>query len=279
MALMLLNTYLARSTWYTFGDRPYPALDSAYKALIAPISEPWGRILTRPAWDARSPIPGFFRTQVLNFPTVTGSFSLAGYDTFVEASSPNRRMIHRLYSNPLAGARHYGVRWLIWDQVFSSPVFSANPMVRDFEMPTIGERSILLPIKKQSSAVLAAEGVQVYSVKDSDPLAFVQDDTQKKPLPLQFDMRGATVQTAGISPARNVVVNILWRPWMKAFADGRATSCEADDWGRVVVPLDADTRTLSVFYCPPWLGSSLAGLGIAAFGAIFGLFLKKSNPG
>ena len=99
-------------------------------------------------------------------------------------------------------------------------------------------------------------------VPEADPLAFVEGPG-KEPLGVHFDMRGATVETAGIPPNASVVVNVLWRPWMKAFADGRPIECRADAWGRVIVPLKGAARVLEVLYRPPWMLSVLAGLALA----------------
>jgi len=274
MGLVLLNTYWARASWYTFGDRPYPTLDAAYEALIAPQSAGLaGRILTRVGWEARSPVKGFFRTQALNFPTITGAFAVGGYDTFAEASPENHRMWKRLYNDPVLAARAYGVRWLIWDKLFTQPVFSPNPQVKEIEMPSVPERRVLLAVKNQAVPALAAHGVEVYRVNDTAPLAFVEGP-EKERLGVHFDMRGARVEAAGIPSNASVVVNMLWRPWMRAFADGRPIECHADGWGRVIVPLKGTVRVLEVLYRPPWVPSSLAGLGIAILGGIFGWLLR-----
>jgi hypothetical protein len=116
--------------------------------------------------------------------------------------------------------------------------------------------------------------VEVYRVPEADPLAFIEG-SGKEPLGVHFDMRGATVGTAGIPPNASVVVNVLWRPWMKAFADGRPIECRADAWGRVIVPLKGAARVLEVLYRPPWMLSALAGLGIAVLGGIFAWWLRR----
>ena len=281
MGLILLNTSWARASWYTFADRPYPALDASYAALIAPQGAgSAGRILTRVEWCGRSPVEGFFQTQALNFPTITGALSVGGYDTFVEASSENRRMFKRLYKDRVSAARAYGVRWLIWDRLFSHPVFSPNPLVNEIEMLRMPERNALLAVRNEAVPALAADGLEVYRLKDTDPLAFIEGPG-KEPLCLHFDMRGATVKAAGIPPGASVVVNVLWRPWMRAFADGRPIECHADAWGRVIVPLKGTARVLEVFYRPPWILSSLAGLVIAILGGLFGWslrFRKRQAP-
>lgn len=275
VGLILLNTYWARTSWYTFGVRPYPALDPSYAALIAPKDpESAGRILTRPEWDDRSPVPEFFRTQSLNFPTVTGAMAIGGYDTFVDASPQNHMMLRRLYKYPLAAAQAYGVRWLIWDRLFSFPVFSPNPDVKEVEMLRMNERRAFVAVRDHSTLALATDGVRLYRLQGSDPLAFVLGP-EKRPLVVHFDMRGATVDTNRVHPGSTVVVNVLWRPWMKAFADGLRVNCQADNWGRMVVPLTGSPRTLVVRYCPPWLPSELVGLGVGLLGCVWGLFLQR----
>jgi hypothetical protein len=274
MGLILLNTSWARASWYTFADRPYPALDASYAALIAPQGAGLGgRILTRVQWEARSPVEGFFRTQALNFPTITGALSVGGYDTFAESSSENQRMLKLLSRDPVPAARAYGVRWLIWDKLFSHPVFSPNPQVNEIEMLRMPERKALSAVKQEAVLALAADGVEVYRTNDADPLAFI-DGPGKEPLGLRFEMRGATVEAAGIPHDALVVVNVLWRPWMRAFADGRPIECHADAWGRVIVRMKGTARVLEVLYRPPWMLSSFAGLGIAILGGISGWFLR-----
>jgi hypothetical protein len=274
MGLVLLNAGWAQACWYNFGDRPYPALNPSYAALIDSSNPATaGRLLTRPEWFVRSPVVGFFRTQALNFPTITKSLSFGGYDTFVESSPQNKLVLKRFYKDPVSTARAYGVRWLIWDNHFTKPVFSPNPLVMDLEMPPERELSALSAVRSQSEPALAVDGVQLYRMNDTDPLAFIEG-SEKKPLSVRFDMRGATVETAGISPGLPVVVNVLWRPWMKAFADGRSLQCHADAWGRVALALTGPAGIVEVFYCPPWIASGLKGAGIAVLGGLFGWFLR-----
>jgi hypothetical protein len=275
MALVALNAWWAQACWYHFGDRPYPKLNTSYAALILPRNgADDGRILTRPQWEARSPAQGFFRTQALNFPTVTGALSLGGYDTFIEASKENRRLLRHLYSDPVATAQSYGVRWVIWDKLNSETAFSPNPLVAEFEMVSILERRALLSTIQHSSPALLTDNDQVYRLASPDPLAFI-DGADKKSLPVHFNMEGAVVDTASVPTGSSVVVNVLSRPWTKAFADGSPAPSKADGWGRVVVPLTNTTHTLEVLYCPPWGMSCLAGLGIAVVGWLCGWVLKR----
>jgi hypothetical protein len=272
---MLINCSWARASWYQFADRPYPSLDAAYADLIESRSgNVAGRILTRPTWEARSPAPGLFRTQILNFPTITGALSVGGYDTFVETSAPNRLALERLERDPAGAARAYGVRWLIWDRIFERPVFSMNPFWATLEQPTVLERKILFDVRAASSLALNVDGLKVYRLPDADPMAFLAG-SEKRPLTVNLDMRGATVDTAGIAPGSEIVVNLLWRPWLRAFSDGRPTLIHSDEWGRVVAQVGGATRRMTVSYRPPWAVSSFAGLAIAGIGAAFGWVLRR----
>jgi hypothetical protein len=276
MGLVLLNTYWSRGSLFTFADRPYPRLNASYAALIAPEKPAdMGRILTNPEWDSRSPVKDFFRMQSLNFPTVTGALSVGGYDTFVGATPANLSMEKRWSADPVGAARAYGVRWLIWDELFARPILSPNINVAAYELlPRMRERRLLLAVRSQAVPALALEGTEIYRLNETDPLAFVEAPGRER-LDLDFDMRGATVNTTGLSPGASVVVNVLWRPWMKAFADGRPVGCHADAWGRVLVRLAETAQVLEVLYRPPWLASTMAGVGIAILGGVAARLLQK----
>ncbi len=274
MGLILLNCYWSRASWYTFGDRPYPALDSRYAALVASGENDAnsGRLITW-GWYARSPATGFFHTQALNFPTVSAVFSIVGYDTFVEESPANRLAKRYLQADPVKAARAYGVRWVVWHTLFSHPVYSGNPVMSGIEAPAMTEREILLSLRRQGTLALRTGGLELYQLPDPDPFAFAAGDSRRA-LPVRFDMTGARVETSGLAADAGLVVNVLWRPWMRAFADGRPLSAQADDWGRVLVHLDGAAKVVRVTYSPPWAACGLAGAAMAAAGAVLGLILR-----
>jgi hypothetical protein len=59
----------------------------------------------------------------------------------------------------------------------------------------------------------------------------------------------------------NLVLNWLWYPSMQAFADGRPIHCDADQWGRISVPIAGPAAKIQVWYLPDWeTGLQIAGV-------------------
>ena len=58
---------------------------------------------------------------------------------------------------------------------------------------------------------------------------------------------------------RDIVVNFLWWPRLRASADGKKIACHADEWGRIAVSVPAKARELDVKYSSLWLVGCVAG--------------------
>ncbi len=72
-----------------------------------------------------------------------------------------------------------------------------------------------------------------------------------------------------------MVVNILYRPRIFAWVDGRPATVAADEWGRAVVEVPAGTARLEFRYCPAWESTLPQALGLAALAVVLAWFLSR----
>jgi len=256
--LIFYNATNARSAFYNYGEKPYPALPPQLTALLQgdPVTMR-GRVL--PVAPARSQRPGFVMSMALDFPTYYGIASFDGYDPFVHDSHENRFAQKKLDRDTLAAARAYGVRWVLFHdsgiEKHTRGVF-LNPF-EDVDFVLKEEAKRLRPSLRLR---LVLPRMQVYELPGTDPMAFPRGEPAK-PLPVVFDQAGATVDVGSLFGGGAVVVNVLNRPGMRATVDGVTAAVADDEWRRTVVNVRAGARRLRLAYEPPW---RLAWLASAA---------------
>ena len=98
----------------------------------------------------------------------------------------------------------------------------------DTDWPAFREKS--LPVAK---LLLRREEVSLYEIPDASPMAFARSNP-RAPLEIEFHGWGAEVKVPGTGQ-RNVVVNIVVRPWLRAASGQQSLESWADEWGRMEV--------------------------------------------
>jgi hypothetical protein len=260
--LLLYHCTQARLSLYSYVDRPYPALpDELSRLLRGEDGQPVQRIWCAAA--KRSPVSGYAVSLEHNLPSVYGILATEGYDPLVEASTPNRQAKRHLWEAPVKACRAYGIRWVLVHESTPHPSFGSNPWVEWMERIERKRHLILKDLQAQARPKLEVPNLRVLELSGVAPLAFT--DTQSPhALPLQIDGSGLRVEVASLSRDRRVVVNFLWRPEMKAWADGQPVELDEDWWGRMVAYVPAGAQTLQIRYEPPWTD----GWQLAAFLAL-----------
>ena len=259
MALILLHAAFPHPTWYSYADRLQPQPSSKFAT--------GSRIL--PIFPKRSAQQGYIPAMAHNYPTYAGVLAFAGYDSFVEGSRPNETAAHALYDHPVESAKAYGISWMTVHESAFWPRYSENPVMWDMENVTAYGLATFQDLRAVSDQTLRFPHMTAYHLPHADPLAF----SGATPLPVTFDVTGAHVATAGLAPGSAVVVNVLWRPWMKIA--GRPERPTADEWGRVLVHLEKPADSLWVRYSPPWATSFGVGGVLLITGILAAILIRK----
>ena len=250
LALLGYHACVARPAFYSYGFKPYPPLPPALNKLLRESGKPFkGRIL--PIAPPRSIEPNFADSLALSLPAVYGICSFDGYDPLTESRPAVMIARSRLINHPARALKAYGVRWIIVHRTAVAPTFSPNPFERGLEgIPRWGFLLRALPTLA-AKKVLELPDEQVWEMREYDPEAFPVGHTDM-PLPVKTTGRGLEVSLPESHPMEFVIVNFLWYPGTRAWADGTKVPCGRDSWDRIVVEAPRDAKRIEVDLCGKW---------------------------
>lgn len=269
--LLLFHISLCNCTWYSYGDRDYPVLDSALTDTV--LKEEPQRIYT-PAPD-RNIVHGYANSMALNFPTEYKIIDYGGYDTFISTKQKELFLLDKLYRNTSETRRALGIGWVIWPKICDELQLGPNPVEAAAEIPHPVRLELADRMRGAREATAHSDKIKVFKLDDPDPIVF-ETGTRKR-LPYSLDQSGITADTSGLPASTSVTFNFIDWPWMRAKADNRDVPCKNDQWQRIVVDLNQPTRTLVVSYSPPWALSSGVGFAILLVSLGIGLFASRQS--
>ncbi|OGF45880.1 MAG: hypothetical protein A2231_07150 [Candidatus Firestonebacteria bacterium RIFOXYA2_FULL_40_8] len=247
LLLLLYHVSISRASLYTYNDMPpYPNLPDELSILRN------GRVIS--ISPHKSTVPDYIYALNNNFATVYGILSFDGYHD--QQSSHTLEYIavsERFNKDPVAAAKAYGINWIIIHKTALEPVLCSNPNLYDAEKITEEDKKIMEKLAAVSREKLVLPYMTVREIEGVEPMAF----SGRESLPVIFSAAGAMVKVSTVLPSQTVIVNVLWRPWMKAYLDGIEVRCSRDNWGRSAVKCAATSNVLLLKYSPPW------GRGIA----------------
>lgn len=276
LCLMAYHVSLAKPSFYSYQDRPYPPLPAGLQKIIAPAGgDAPGRIL--PLAPQRSHVQGYVMSLCHNFPSVYGVLSIDGYDPIVARSRefPNGT---RVAGDGLAGAlRTWGTRWIVVHDLLLNPVFSPSPGRWQTESVSEAELSYVDQVKKHAVHRVRIPPLELWELPGADPLCFYGEE--KISIPVRFDGAGATAALPGDFPGGVVTVGVLCWPEIKAKIDGRPAFPTPDSAGRVALQAPPGPGVLRVEYCPPWGAGFGAGAVLATLSLIFNIGLMQKERG
>ena len=266
--LMLYNVWLARDAIFCFGDRPYPPLPHEIAQRLAP---PGDASQSR-VWycgPGFSRLPGFCFGLPMAIASAYDAYSFNGYDPIGEFRPETVAARQRLHKDPVAACRAFGIRWVTAPNPDyyggeTAEMAAINPYFVD-----LGTSQDLDPIRKAALSCLREKTTLVYEIGNVAPMAF-DESRAAVGLPLSFDGRGAVVDVPG-DGERTVVVNVLARPWLHAFGNGRSLVAAPDDWGRLRISVPDGVQRVVVRCQFDWGRGIVLGLVLAA--ATLGVFL------
>lgn len=233
-ALLAYHCTLATASFCNYSFTPFPAPDPQITRRLLPDGEryypkvmpaetmPDGRIAAMGRDGSRSTDPRFLDSFMNQWPTLSGVFSIHGYDPLVYDSPAVRRMTQRAVQSPQQALAEYGVKYFLQytrPEMPGGNVFLGWPGVR---------------------LVYASRTVCLYELPDVRPMSFPESDPQRA-LRVKFEVTGASIDTSELPRGGTVILNMLWREEYQAIANGSPLRTDADAWGRIrmVVPAGA----------------------------------------
>lgn len=250
LGLLAYHVAMARPAFYSYGFKPYPPLPTEMNRMLPQGEEiPQGRIL--PIAPPRSMAPDYPFSLSLSLPLVYGILSFDGYDPLTESRPPMRAAWTLLARDPAAALKAYGVRWIIVHRTARVPIYSGNPVLRGMESTPRSGALLNQLLALGAERVLNRPELEVWTLKDSDPMAFPAGHPERA-LPVSFLGTGIAVNLAALPEGGIVVANFLWYPNVRAMADGREVRCGSDRWGRTAAQAPPGTRHLEIHFGARW---------------------------
>ncbi len=265
--LLVYHVGCARTAFYSYGFRPYPALPGPLAAILeGPSLSAAGRSVY--CAPQRTVDPSYAVCLPHELPMAYELPALFGYQPLFLLKPPYRHVLSRIRAEPIAALRAYGVHWCLVHRTCRQNTLSAGRS-REleetvlFEPPARTARGVQYHDLPELNDVL-----QVAEIKDAAPLCF-RLGTHERPLPMRLDGRGIHVELDAAATDGAVVVNFLPYPELQAFVDGQRTLLMSDPWGRMLIRVAAGSRSLEVRCCPPWsqglrLGAAMMLCGVLA---------------
>ncbi len=270
LALLAWHVGQCTTAFYSYGFRPYPALDAGPAGAIpdpgAARAMGWAR--------QRSPAADFVEVLPLQTSGVYGVPVLHGYDPVVEGQPAYRAAVARLKASPAEAGAAYGVRWHLVHRSVATPDLSEADGARAFEesFPLADLFAAwnpgALPVRKADAACTLHES------PDAAPLAFVEAQPTRA-LPVRLRASGVGADVAGVRPGERVVLNFLRYPESELYSDGTRLPLTDDPWGRVSAVLPAPATNLTLRYQAPWAKGFVAAAVAFLVAAGCGLALRR----
>jgi hypothetical protein len=265
--LLLYHASCARTAFYSYGFRPYPELSEEFSAVLRSpnANTPYRYVFCGPE---RSVDPTYPYCLPQSLATLYQYPAFYGYDPLVEAKPAYNHAWEMFWQDVPAACRAYGLRWfLLHRSIIEGHPLSPSRSQQLERTCRFLEALKRVPIARQHSMKSLDEAVLVLEVAGVDPLCFCQDESSR-PLPMRMSGRGIDVELGGLSQQRNVVINFLHYPDMRAYVDGAAAPLTTDNWLRMVVSAPAGARLLSVLYQPPWWNGLALGFAVAILASV-----------
>ncbi len=257
-------------SWYTYGIRSFPD-GLAVLRTIAEAKDAHYRVLSYAQFRSRS--PRYWESLPSNLATVYEVPAWGGYDPLVEFSPRLLAIAKNLDREGLELWREFGVRYVLVPNDIYRPRFGGYPGVwrleRDTQVP-----GKLLSLVQASPVVFHDEEITIHQLADAKPLAFSLRDPAT-PVPLQLRADGLDLDTSSLRPGEEVTLNFLWRPEMKATANGQPVALRADGQQRMVVQVPSGAENVKIRFVPPWKKGFAAGALLFCVALLAGFVVER----
>lgn len=281
--LMIYNVILAKTSFHTYGDIPYPPLPPEMKKLLSvPSPQLFGAYShklqrTLSIAPLRSSKPDYVSSLSHNFAMFYNVLSFRGYDErLISASSETLKAEEKLHEIPLEAAKIYGVKWvIIHNTLVNTEYFS--PKRNSMNIKGMANAMKFLETG-QLRQILVYPMLTVFEIQGVSPMAFVKSKPGEA-LPVKFESDGMNVKLPVSYAGEKVVVNILLRKNLKIYANGNLLPTSNDEWGRVIVTAPTGVENIEIRYKPPWGKGIIAGiaLGLLSLFMIISLSIMRKR--
>jgi hypothetical protein len=238
LGLLLYHITLAKTSFYTYGFKPFPAIDKKYDLF----SHSGQRIFTvgnEKYLDAQ-----FVSSLPFNIPVIYRIPAFHGYDNLSREYMATTRFDRKITEENLHA---YGVKHIL---SYREPLSSS--------------------FQKSVTIVDSTNNNYLYELKETIPLAFSKNDLAT-PLNLIFTGNGFHLDVSKLEAPSDIVVNFAYYPEFIVSANGQGVKIVEDEKGRILVRLMEKAPSLKIIYIPDFTLGLLAAsiLLILAFSLIF----------
>lgn len=269
LGMLLIHCTLARTCFYQYHSL-YGPLDPTVTNYLKPHDGSSVRFL--PVLPIRSTAEDYRKGLPLDLPTLNEVHSTVGLDGLVDWDPYQLRAGSLMKRMPWQSLREYGIRYVLIHRLTDEVIYGSPRPLAGIERVLTADVSIVNAVRSQGRLVFQDQSVQLFAVDGSRPLAF----SQSLSLPVRFDASGASIDVRGSPEVRELVLNVLWRPGYRAYADGKPADLQQDSWGRILVHFGASARGVQVRFRPNWGTGTAIGLILMCLGFLIVAFCRPS---
>ncbi len=264
--LLFYHVHWARNSFYTFGCPPYPAMPAALDETLDNCRGPAATERILSLFPPLSPELWYPYGLSKSLSSAYEMCVAGGSDPILERQRVYREAMRSIRAHPERALPAYGVRWLLKP---SEPLAGTAPGIsRQLEVATaVPAISANLQLERHATIPVTHGSVIVERLSRIDPLCFSLDEPGIA-LPIRIHGDGIAVSLPSHPTDQRLLVNFLHYPRMQAEVDGQSVTLQADEWGRMVVAVPAESRHLRLTYRPNWRrgfqgGAAVFGIGVA----------------
>jgi hypothetical protein len=253
-ALLAYHCVLALPSFFNYGFRPYlPPAPGIAERLQSHDGRNYPKVL--PVGLPRSTDADYLQSLHHQWPSLYGFFSAEGYDPLVSEDRVYRAMDNRLFVEPAAWLREYGVRfvttyaapWPKWLKVPATPVYRLGLFT-------------------------------LWELAPPRPMAWA-DAQPERPLPVKFDGSGADLDTSELPQGGWVTLSMIRRPEISASGEKRGLVVVSDSWSRIRIQVPAGVEHVRISFTPAWKAGFAVAALLALLAALAGWIYQRLPRG
>ncbi len=268
--LLCWHVDMSKSTFYTFGDTPYPKMPAQMASLLKTDPYPLRVLSIAPFHSVQK---GFFLSLNNDWPTEYRIPAYGGYDPAVAVLSSSVATNQLMSDHPFEMARAYGIKWI----VFCTPKPGPNALIYGSERVYTRGNPFYARYVAGHIAAYKYGPVSLFPTEGADPFAFVMGRS-KSALPVKLSGAGADVDVSSLDQAQQVVVGLSDRPGIAAALDGKPLKVGTDQWMRIVVTVPAGGHDLTIRMPVAWgLSAKLAAILLAMAAGLAFVLLRTDE--
>lgn len=266
--LMLFHVGQCRTSFYSYGFRPYPEMPPELLTPLQP--EKAGTLPPRISiiCPSRNIHPSFGISLQHNLPTLHQIPSDFGYDPLISENASFSPILDQYIENSLEALQRWGVRTVVHSPLSIISIHGEAIRPRRYELgfwlvnraQVFGEENPLSVFHLTPDFPRTFPRPVLRPVAGVDPLAFLEGHPEVG-WEIEASTRGLRITPPALPEAPGtLILAFLARPFYRATVDGNAVPLSEDRIHRMTLPIPAGTRGVTVEYDPPFLQGLAIGL-------------------